>query len=103
MSGRLIILLLTPTFYQKELIKGLEEISKLKSEPQLYKALNEVLIYRNFNKKKYLYYFTGKIAGKVNSFAAVKDKLDQLLLSYKENDKCKHSTDENEKRKVNYF
>lgn len=75
---------LREVLYQKELIKGLEEISKLKSEPQLYKALNEVLIYRNFNKKKYLNYFTSKIAGKVNSFAAVKDKLDQLLLSYKE-------------------
>lgn len=75
---------LREVLYKKDLVKGLEEISLLKTEPQLYKALNELLIYRNFNKKKYLNYYTGKIAGKINSFAAAKDKLDQLLLSYKE-------------------
>jgi len=75
---------LREVLYKKDLVKGLEEISLLKSEPQLYKALNELLIYRNFNKKKYLNYYTGKIAGKINTYVAAKDKLDQLLLSFKE-------------------
>jgi len=70
--------------YKKELVKGLEEIASLKSENELYSAINELLIYRNFNKKTYLNYYTGRIAGRINSYVSVTDKLDQLLLAYKE-------------------
>jgi len=70
--------------YKKELVKGLEEIASLKNENELYSAINELLIYRNFNKKTYLNYYTEKIAGRINSYVSVTDKLDQLLLAYKE-------------------
>ena len=70
--------------YKKELVKGLEEIASLKSEQELYNAMIELLIYRNFNKKAYLNYYTEKIAGRINSYVSVTDKLDQLLLAYKE-------------------
>ena len=70
--------------YKKELVKGLEEIASLKSEKELYNAIIELLIYRNFNKKGYLNYYTEKIAGRINSYVSVTDKLDQLLLAYKE-------------------
>ena len=70
--------------YKKELVKGLEEIASLKSEKELYNAIIELLIYRNFNKKAYLNYYTEKIAGRINSYVSVTDKLDQLLLAYKE-------------------
>ncbi|GLU56234.1 hypothetical protein [Dyadobacter frigoris] len=70
--------------YYKDLVKDLDEISSLKSETDLYKSLNEVLVYRNFNKKAYLNYFTGRIARKVNMLQTAQDRLDQLLLSNKE-------------------
>jgi hypothetical protein len=55
--------------YKKELVRGLEEIASYKGEKALYNAITELLIYRNFNKK---------------AFVSVTDKLDQLLLAYKE-------------------
>ncbi|TDE13208.1 MULTISPECIES: hypothetical protein [Dyadobacter] len=70
--------------YKKELVRGLEEIASYKGEKALYNAIIELLIYRNFNKKAYLNYYTEKIAGRINSFVSVTDKLDQLLLAYKE-------------------
>ncbi len=70
--------------YKKELLKGLEEIAGLKTEAKMYTAINELLIYLNFNKKAYLNYYTEKIAGRINAFGSFSDKVNQLLLSYKE-------------------
>ncbi len=70
--------------YKKEMVAELEQIVEVKADTKVYNALNELLIYRNFNKKAYLRYFTEKIAGKVNACARIQEKLDQLRLSWKE-------------------
>lgn len=69
--------------YKKELVKGLEELLT-RPEHNLNKALNSVLIYRNFNKKAYLEYYTKKIAEKVNRCGSLTQKMEELLLAYKE-------------------
>jgi len=70
--------------YKKDLVKGLEEIARTKPEQKTDKAINELLIYRNFNKKAYLKYFTEKIADRLNTCEPVMEKLDLLHFSYKE-------------------
>lgn len=70
--------------YKKEMITELEQIVEVRADTKIYKALNELLIYRNFNKKAYLRYYTEKIAGKVNACGRIQEKIDQLRLSWKE-------------------
>ncbi len=70
--------------YKKELVSDLEEICAHKTEAKLHQALMELLVYRNFNKKAYLNYYTEKIAGRINSLVSLTEKRDQLLLAYKE-------------------
>jgi hypothetical protein len=70
--------------YKKQLIKGLEEIAILKPEHNISKALNALLVYQNFNKKGYLEYFTRQIAEKINQRGSLTEKLEELLLCYKE-------------------
>lgn len=69
--------------YKKELVKGMEELAK-KNEHNINKALNALLVYQNFNKKAYLEYFTRKIAEKINECSSLTEKLEELLLGYKE-------------------
>ena len=70
--------------YKKDMVRGLEEIADIRSEDRIYKALNELLIYRNFNKKEYLHYYTGKIAEKINACGPLQEKIDLLRHSQKE-------------------
>jgi hypothetical protein len=70
--------------YKKQLVKGLEEIARLKPRHNINKALNALLVYQNFNKKGYLEYFTRKIAEKINLHNSLHEKLEELFLSYKE-------------------
>ncbi|MGX5855027.1 hypothetical protein ACWKW6_15350 [Dyadobacter jiangsuensis] len=69
--------------YRKELVKGLEELLT-RPERNVNKALNALLIYRNFNKKAYLEYYTRKIVEKVNRCSSLTQKMEELFLAYKE-------------------
>lgn len=70
--------------YKKELIQRLEQAADLRTETKVYNAVSELLIYMNFNKKAYMNYYTEKVSGRINSFGSLSDKMDQLLLAYKE-------------------
>lgn len=70
--------------YMKELILGLEQAADLRTEAKVYQAVNEFLIYMNFNKKAYLNYYTEMVAARINCFGSFSDKIDQLFLAYKE-------------------
>ena len=57
---------------------------KIKSENlSEYSALDEFLIYLNFNSKAYINRFTQNIAIKVNSYKNLSERIDQLLLHHK--------------------
>lgn len=70
--------------YNKELVKELEILDKPEKETCIYSALNELLIYLNFNSKAFANHFTQRLAEKINEFKSTADKLDQLLLHFKE-------------------
>lgn len=70
-------------FYQKELIKELELLEDPEKETGTYTALNELLVYLNFNNKSYMDYFTQRLAEKINSKATIPEKMDELLIHYK--------------------
>jgi len=70
--------------YIKELIKELEVLEDPEKETCIYTALNELLIYLNFNSKAFTNHFTQRLAEKINEFEDISDKLDQLLMHFKE-------------------
>lgn len=70
--------------YMKELIKELEVLEDPEKETCIYTALNELLIYLNFNSKAFMNHFTQRLAGKINEFENIGDKLDKLLMCFKE-------------------
>ncbi len=70
--------------YQKELLKELELLEDLESETSMFSALNELLIYMNFNSKSYINYFTKRLSEKVNAYENISEKLDRLLFHFKE-------------------
>jgi hypothetical protein len=70
--------------YQKELIAALEEISRIRGADSLSSALNELLIYRNFNCKPYMNYLIDTVQRKVSSHAGLRDKISELMLRQKE-------------------
>jgi hypothetical protein len=69
--------------YRKELLKELELLENPEKEIGVYTALNELLIYLNFNSKAYMDYFTKKLAEKTNSKETITEKMDELLIHYK--------------------
>ncbi|MDX9880563.1 MAG: hypothetical protein RBS73_00765 [Prolixibacteraceae bacterium] len=70
--------------YKKELIKELEVLEDPEKETCIYTALNELLIYLDFNSKAFVNHFTEKLAEKINGFENISDKLEQLLVHFKE-------------------
>jgi len=70
--------------YKKALIKELEILEDLEKKTCIYTALNERLIYLNFNSKAFANHFTERLAKKINEFENISDKLDQLLMYFKE-------------------
>lgn len=70
--------------YKKELIKELEVLEDPEKKTCIYTALNELLIYLNFNSKAFANHFTERLAEKINEFENISDKLDQLLVHFKE-------------------
>ncbi|UCS95216.1 hypothetical protein KZP23_09500 [Echinicola marina] len=69
--------------YKKELVRGLEEIDWSKEQTDGYSALDELLIYLNFNSKAYINLLTDNLAGQINRFDNTIEKMDRLLYYYK--------------------
>lgn len=70
--------------YQKELIRLLEMLDTKPCNGMLeYSALDELLIYLNFNSKEYINRFTQKVADKINASEDLAECIEQLLLHYK--------------------
>lgn len=70
--------------YQKDLLKELELLEPPEGETCVFTALDELLIYLNFNSKFYMGYFTKRLAEKINVNENNSDKLERLLFHYKQ-------------------
>jgi hypothetical protein len=69
--------------YHRQLIKELHEIIHAKELPDMYSALDRVLIYINYNDKFYINYLINQFSATVNFLQDVNDKIDELLLCIK--------------------
>ena len=70
--------------YQKDLLKELELLDLPEGETCVFTALDELLIYLNFNSKSYMGYITKRLAEKINLAENNSDKLERLLFHYKQ-------------------
>lgn len=70
--------------YQKDLLKELELLEPPEGETCVFTALDELLIYLNFNSKFYMGYFTKRLAEKINAKESISDRLERLLFHYKQ-------------------
>ncbi|MCK9412679.1 MAG: hypothetical protein M0Q53_10280 [Prolixibacteraceae bacterium] len=70
--------------YKKELTKELEVLEDPEKETCIYTALNELLIYLNFNSKAFANHFTERLAEKINGLENLSEKQDQLLVHFKD-------------------
>ena len=70
--------------YRRELIQELETLKKTQKQAGIFAALEELLIYMNFNNKEYINYFRDSIAKRISLFQNDVDKLDNLLFLSKE-------------------
>ena len=70
-------------FYKKTLVQGLGGLEYNKEEVEAYSALDEFLIYLNFNSKAYMNLFTDHIAKQINRHDSTIEKMDTLLYYYK--------------------
>lgn len=70
--------------YRKQLIKELELLGLLDGEELHSCPLNEILIYMNFNSRSFINYFKECVTDKINSGESPTDKMENLLLCYKE-------------------
>lgn len=69
--------------YKKELVRGLEEIHWSDERSETYSALDELLIYLNFNSKAYMNLLTSNLAQRINDYEGAIEKMDKLLYFYK--------------------
>jgi hypothetical protein len=70
--------------YRKQLIKELELLGFLDRADLQSSSLNEILIYMNFNSRSFINYFTQCVADKINCCESLADKMENLLLCFKE-------------------
>jgi hypothetical protein len=70
--------------YRKELIKQLDVLKVSQKQTCVYTALNELLIYMNFNSIAYINYFSECIAQKISSIEDAGERMDKLLFFFKE-------------------
>lgn len=75
---------LREVLYRKELVQKLELLGAGENHTTLYNALNELLVYMNFNSRGYINYFTRTIAQKINTLATKAEQIDSLHFHYKE-------------------
>ncbi|MGN2375624.1 hypothetical protein ACTFAO_18325 [Sphingobacterium spiritivorum] len=69
--------------YQKELLKGLEEIVSQEIPTEIFSQLDKLLVYLNFNSKAYINELTGQLARQINNSNTIPEKMDKLLFYFK--------------------
>jgi hypothetical protein len=75
---------LREVLYRKELVQKLEQLGNENNTTTVYNALNELLVYMNFNSRSYINYFTKTIAEKINGLQTKAERIDSLHFHYKE-------------------
>ncbi|MFV5692898.1 hypothetical protein ACM55K_12800 [Flavobacterium sp. LT1R49] len=70
--------------YREQLIKELQLLKILQNEDQTNSALDEILIYMNFNSRAFINYFTQRVADKINCCESTAGKIESLLFHFKE-------------------
>lgn len=70
--------------YRKELVQKLELLGNSKNQTSVYNALNELLVYMNFNSRSYVNYFTKCIADKINLLETKVERVESLHFHFKE-------------------
>ncbi len=75
---------LRDVLYKKELVREMEKVLAEKNKAKLHDQLVEKLIYLNFNSRAFINYYTGRVAREVRARQSVQEKLDCLLLHFKE-------------------
>lgn len=78
--------------YIKELLNQIETLEIHETEDEIFTSLDNILIYLNFNCKKYIEYLTQKILKKAESFESINDKIDHLQFHLKEFNQLQHKT-----------
>ncbi|MEL1240352.1 hypothetical protein [Flavobacterium flavipallidum] len=71
-------------FYRKKLIQELQLFCENPKKTNSFSAIDELLIYLNFNNLKYMNYFKGSIIKKIELFQNDADRLDKLWFFFKE-------------------
>ncbi|WKK59714.1 hypothetical protein [Sphingobacterium sp. BN32] len=69
--------------YLRELINGLEEIDWIRNDREDFSQLEQLLIYMNFNSKKFMNILTDRLAKEVNRYEQPVERMDKLLYFYK--------------------
>ncbi|VTR29483.1 hypothetical protein [Sphingobacterium thalpophilum] len=69
--------------YFRELINGLEKIDWTQNDNEEFSQLEHLLIYLNFNSKKFMNLLTDRLATEVNRYEQPVEKMDKLLYFYK--------------------
>ncbi|MDM1048731.1 MULTISPECIES: hypothetical protein [Sphingobacterium] len=69
--------------YLRELINGLEEIDWIRNDREDFSQLEQLLIYMNFNSKKFMNILTDRLANEVNRYEQPVERMDKLLYFYK--------------------
>ena len=70
-------------FYQQELMLGLEQMLCSQRQTRIDDALVELLIYLNFNSRRFMDYYTRHVAQRIEKVEYAKEKVHQLRLDYK--------------------
>lgn len=70
--------------YQKELLKGLENLQEKTSESRFFSQVEELLIERNFNSEAYIRYLKYHLDDHLKEYKLSGSKIEELLLCYKE-------------------
>lgn len=82
-STRLYELTFRVVLYKRELIHGLEEIDWIRSDGEDFSQLEQLLIYMNFNSKKFMNLLTDRLANEINSYEQPVERMEKLLYFYK--------------------
>jgi hypothetical protein len=71
-------------FYQKELLRGIEQTISAQLPSSIHDRLVELLIYMNFNSRDFMNYYTSTLAERINALEPENKKITQLLFTFKE-------------------
>ncbi len=76
--------------YQKDLLKELELLEVTQADTYIFTALDELLIFLNFNSKPYMRHVTNRLAERINANEKASDKLERFLFYYKQFNQMHH-------------